>query len=869
MCSELKSERMSKMFDSCKEKYRRNSREGSKNINLFFILWSLGKYPFCGGIFLELLDIVFTYISPLLLGAMIGFLTSKEPLWHGIVLGIGFSLTSLLAQLCGSHHEYFLELSGVRIKSALMSAVYKKMFKLSSGARREYIAGDISNLLSIDTEEVFECILWLPQIIGLPLRIAISFYILWRYLGIFTFSIFGVLLILGPISTLVSNKLNKLQEEQMELKDKRVSQISELLNGIKVWKLYAWEKLFLKKISDTREAELKNILITSFLSSIFAILWNMSSSILACVCFSLYILFNDNDLMTAKTVFVSLSVFELLRYPTSFLPDVITKIIRARVSYLRLRDFLIAEESDVQCIGNTIDESNLAIKIENCSFSWSKDGASALNELNFNIEKGTLVAIVGSVGSVDKIIILKDGHIEAEGTYGELSARGYLDFAPDEEKNDFESADKFDKKDTTFVSTSITSPRRLRRRSTLVSESSSEGALVEEEIHEVGEIHISLYLKYFKKAGVFIVVLTFLSYVGSCGCDFGANFWLSIWTDQPLSVLKNSKDREFRLYIYWAIIATEALFVLMSSIAGFYGGVNASRIFHREMLLSVLRSPLSFFDVTPAGRIINRFSKDILTVDFDIPWSLNELINCYISLVIIFAVISFSSPYFIFGLFIFGLLYYILYKLYIRTSRQLKHLESISNSPVYNHFNGSIYGSATIRAFGVEQFFIQKSYENINENLICYYYQQSAVRWLEIWMEFIGVFIIFTISLIVLLDRDKFYPGFAALILTYSTQIIASFAWLVRLASDAETHMVATERINEYSNLQAEAEWNFFERKPDIHWPRAGRIEFENYSTSIIVLFDGRIVEAGTPSELLSNKDSNFYAMAQEAGLVS
>ncbi|RWS24603.1 multidrug resistance protein-like protein, partial [Leptotrombidium deliense] len=959
LCSDLKSEKVTQCYDQLYEKQIRHS---SENFSLLSILWGLGKYTLYGAMFLEILSIAFTYLPPLILSRMIDFLQVPEQEWHGSTLAVVYALCSLFGQLADSHHQYLLQISAIKTKSSLIAAIYRKVFKLSPNSRKNFAVGDISNFMSVDTEEVYEIILWTPQLFGLPLRIIISLYLLYVYLGPSAFSVFLVLLVFLPISTVVSRKMDKLQTTQMELKDRRITQLTEVLNGVKVLKLYAWEYLFINRITETRAAELKNLLKTGILSSVFSILWVMTPTILACVCFTIYILTDVHNHMNAKTIFVSLSLFNSLRYPFALLPDVISKFIRARVSYRRLKKFLKCEEVDTECVGSNIDDPSVSVSIEDATFTWDTETENCfqLKDINLKVNRGSLVAVVGTVGSgktalfgaligslcklkgkvnvigkqayvaqqawiqnetlrenitfvehydhafyrqvveacaldadiailpggdktvigerginlsggqkqrislaravyqkadvyylddplsavdahvanhlfervigptgmlnettriiathnisilpnVDRIIVFKDGEIIADGTYEHLLASGMLPSVTVVQEGDDRDSlnDTMFSIESNFSLQSLRNPTQRRRQSSMkVSETICEEDYSQEETHEVGDISIKMYFQYLKKAGILITIVALLSEFGINACDVGANYWLSVWADKSNVTHSNYEDRMFRLRIYFFILAGEAVFVVFGTVLALYGGVNASRVMHKEMLYSVLRSPLSFFDVTPTGRVINRFSKDMMDVDFEVPFGFIEASTGASSLII---------------------------KMYIQTIRQLKHLEAISSSPVYTHFNESINGSMTIKAFSVESQFLHKSNEKVDNNNNCLFYQESAVRWLEVWMQFIGVSIIFTISLIVLLNRHSFSAGFAGLVLTYSSEVVVAIAWLVRITADLETHLVAAERIMEFSALSPEAEWNNERTKPSINWPQSGSVEFRNYSTN-------------------------------------
>merc|ERR1711962_1114405 len=168
------------------------------------------------------------------------------------------------------------------------------------------------------------------------------------------------------------------------------------------------------------------------------------------------------------------------------------------------------------------------------------------------------------------------------------------------------------------------------------------------------------------------------------------------------------------------------------------GCLNAAFLLHANLLANIARSPMSFFDTTPVGRIINRFAKDVDALDNTLPWVMRSWIICFVSVVATFFVIIYSTPSFIYVMIPSLVIYYFIHVVYVSTSRQLKRIESVSRSPIYSHFGESIQGASTIRAFGKQGDFIKESEHKVDFNQISYYPGTIANRWLAIRLELIG-----------------------------------------------------------------------------------------------------------------------------------
>ncbi len=174
-----------------------------------------------------------------------------------------------------------------------------------------------------------------------------------------------------------------------------------------------------------------------------------------------------------------------------------------------------------------------------------------------------------------------------------------------------------------------------------------------------------------------------------------------------------------------------------------------------------------------------------------------------------------------------------LQKLYISTSRQLKRIESITRSPVYSHLSESISGADSIRAYSVEQMFINELNKRIDTNSNANIHEHWCSTWLEIWTGVLGFCITLSFGIFAVFCRNEVMPGLVGFILVYGLDIINSFSWAIVCGVELETNMVAVERVKEYTELESEADWDSIDCfKPNKDWPNAGRIDFCDYTTS-------------------------------------
>uniref|UniRef100_A0A8C2DG21 Multidrug resistance-associated protein 1 n=1 Tax=Cyprinus carpio TaxID=7962 RepID=A0A8C2DG21_CYPCA len=352
----------------------------------------------------------------------------------------------------------------------------------------------------------------------------------------------------------------------------------------------------------------------------------------------------------------------------------------------------------------------------------------------------------------------------------------------------------------------------------------------QEEVEEsvAGEVKLSVFWEYMKAIGlplsIFSVFLFFCHQLSS----LGSNYWLSLWTDDP--VINNTQpNREMRLGVYGALGISQGQIVVLFcySVAVSVGGIVASRYLHQTMLYNVLRSPMSFFERTPSGNLVNRFAKETDTIDSVIPSIIKMFMGSMFNVLGSCAVILIATPLVAIIIPPLGLFYFFVQVM--ASSRQLKRLESVSRSPVYTHFNETLLGTSVIRAFGEQQRFIRESDGRVDHNQKAYFPSIVANRWLAVRLEFVGNCIVTFAALFAVMARDSLSPGIMGLSISYALQVTASLNWLVRMSSELETNIVAVEKVKEYGDTEKEAEWRLEHSTLPAGWPTAGHIEIHNF----------------------------------------
>ncbi|TVY84175.1 ATP-dependent bile acid permease [Lachnellula suecica] len=298
-----------------------------------------------------------------------------------------------------------------------------------------------------------------------------------------------------------------------------------------------------------------------------------------------------------------------------------------------------------------------------------------------------------------------------------------------------------------------------------------------------------------------------------------------------LSQFAPNVNVSYYLSVYAIIGIACMLVALFRDMWLFFGSLTASWQIHKRLMESVTRAKFKFFDVTPLGQLMNRFSKDLEAVDQEVAPIAIGVMSCALAIFVTIVLITVITPGFLVaGIFI-SALYFVVGKFYLRSSRDLKRIESVQRSPLFQQFGETLSGITTIRAYGDEKRFIRDNMLRINTHSRPFIYLWGANRWLAFRMDAIGDLVAFFAGAFVVLSIGKIDAGSAGLSLSYAITFTENVLWLVRLYAVNEQNMNSVERIKEYLDVEQEAEAVIEETRPPANWPSQGSVEFINYST--------------------------------------
>lgn len=251
------------------------------------------------------------------------------------------------------------------------------------------------------------------------------------------------------------------------------------------------------------------------------------------------------------------------------------------------------------------------------------------------------------------------------------------------------------------------------------------------------------------------------------------------------------------------------------------------------MFHAVMRAPLGYFERTPVGVILNRFSRDVQVIDEVLVRVISGFFRTLIVVISIVFVIGGALPPFLLMIIPLSIFYQWIMKLYLSTSREIKRLDAVSRSPIFSWFQESLGGLPTIRAFKQQSRFIASETLRMDRNLMASLPAMSINRWLAMRLEVLGSSVILATALFAVTSVKKFDldAGLVGLCISYALQITGGLNWFVRCAGEVEQNIVSVERVYELAQLEPEALPVVEDNRPSTEWPEKGSLVFNNFTT--------------------------------------
>ncbi|KAF1329531.1 Abc transporter c family member 2, partial [Globisporangium splendens] len=454
----------------------------------------------------------------------------------------------------------------------------------------------------------------------------------------------------------------------------------------------------------------------------------------------------------------------------------------------------------------------------------------------------------------DKILVVEDGRIAGDGTYDQIMAQFPELGAHSEELtsreqdvvDEHESIEDEKKKahDAAMVlaAKAKAAASAIAKQHVLVSAGgektqASDGSgdptkLIQEEDRVKGKVSGKTYMAYFNETGFngfLVIAVLFASYGGSQGMRILVDWWQGHWA--------KNMDRDgvdptysgtwFGMW-YFGFIVVCCVTTVARGILMIESCIRSSKNIHDDLFRRVLQAPVNrYFDVTPVGRILNRFSNDLDQLDANLPQQYQGLFQSVVLFLGCLVVCAMAS--FWVGLsYIPMLLVFVVTGLYFKkTSREVKRLEGITRTPVFNLFGETLNGLHTIRAFKMQDTFVRLNKDAVDVNASFYFTYWCTGRWLAVRLDWLSVVIIFVVTFYLVISKGQIDPVIAGISLTYSLMLTSMVQWVVRSLDTTDNAMTSVERLLHFRQIPAETDGNHCAPINPELWPSQGAIRFD------------------------------------------
>ncbi|GER32433.1 multidrug resistance protein ABC transporter [Striga asiatica] len=433
--------------------------------------------------------------------------------------------------------------------------------------------------------------------------------------------------------------------------------------------------------------------------------------------------------------------------------------------------------------------------------------------------------------AVDLILVMKDGTIKQAGKYNDIltSDSNFMELvgAHEEALSGLDSISG--NEGSSGVSKSILQKQKSQSNKKDQIENDEEEAkaqLVQEEEREKGNLGVSVYWKYITTAyGGLLAPVALLLQIVFQALQIGSNYWMA-WATPVSKDVPPHVTILTLILVYAALSIGSSFCILARALAVVTIGFKTANVLFSKMHLCIFRSPMSFFDSTPSGRILNRASTDQSTVDLNVASIIGQFAFAVIRLLGVIVVMS-QVTWQVFIVFIPVIAICMwLQRYYIASARELARLCGVSKAPVIQHFSETLSGSSTIRGFNQESRFRDLSMKLIDAYSRPKLHTAGAMEWLCLRLDMLSL-LTFAFSLILLISipEGTINPSVAGLAVTYGLSLNMLQATVVRILCFMENKIISVERILQYTCIPAEPPLVVNENRPENVWPLHGEVD--------------------------------------------
>ncbi|KAL3604609.1 hypothetical protein D5086_005468 [Populus alba] len=700
----------------------------------------------------------------------------------------------------------------------------------------------LNPLLSIGAKRPLE----LKDIPLLAPKDLLALAILYKNVGIASFATLIATIISIVITIPVARIQEDYQDKLMAAKDERMRKTSECLRNMRILKLQAWEDRYRVKLEEMRGVEFRWLRKALYSQAFITFIFWSSPIFVSAVTFGTSILLGDQ--LTAGGVLSALATFRILQEPLRNFPDLVSMMAQTKVSLDRISGFLQEEElQEDATIVLPRSITNLAIEIKDAAFCWDPSSSSSssrptLSGIQMKVERGMRVLKEGRIiqaGKYDELLqagtdfnTLVSAHNEA------IGAMDILNHSSDEsDENLLLDGSATLHKKCNASECSIESLAKEVQESASASDQkaikekkkgkrSRKKQLVQEEERVRGRVSMKVYLSYMAAAYKGLLIpLIILAQASFQFLQIASNWWMA-WANPQMEGGQPRVSPMVLLGVYMALAFGSSWFIFVRAVLVATFGLAAAQKLFLKMLRSVFRAPMSFFDSTPAGRILNRVSIDQSVVDLDIPFRLGGFASTTIQLFGIVGVMTKVTWQVLLLVVPMAVACFWMQKYYMASSRELVRIVSIQKSPIIHLFGETIAGAATIRGFGQEKRFLKRNLYLLDCFARPFFCSLAAIEWLCLRMELLSTFVFaFCMVLLVSFPQGSIDPSMAGLAVTYGLNLNARLSRWILSFCKLENKIISIERIYQYSQLPGEAPPVIEDSRPPSLWPENGTID--------------------------------------------
>ncbi|KAL4493366.1 hypothetical protein ABPG73_007173 [Tetrahymena malaccensis] len=825
-------------------------------------------------------------------------------------------------------------------KATIMKILYQKITTLSAFSLKQANVGKLVNLVSNDLNTLDNKGLCMIKIITVFIDLTVVAIILYQRLGIH--SLLGFCFILCyPFIQSIFAQLNQrfffLKTQQV---DQRIKFTNEVIEGIRLIKMYAWEEAFVKFVQIIRDNEIRKILIIQIIYS-FQQSFTSIVDLLAClISFSGTYYFGDPSVLTVPKMISVMDLFSFTKYEiVTYISTGITGILEFKVIIERLFAVLVIQQQSIQKIENfqtekplILDESLEKGKIVMKDFSayWNLE-TSVLKNINISVQNGDLVAIVGRIGSgkssllscilqevpyfngnfsfngsvayveqepyifsssikeniifgsdyneefykqvakqifekavlkmlkgktvlmvthhlhlaqkADKVLIMKEGLIYKQGVYDEVKA-DLEEINSSLGSGDLETQIECNEQiQQTLKEIRMPDEESLDSIEQNCSEKNTNGInnqvkdIFTKEQDENMTVNYKTYQRYFGYSSFRWLLFLALSFFVSCE-------FIQVFFTKTISNYSQNEDDLLQILIILGYLTIICLLNYLIKYLLFLLVVTSSNInIHQNMIQSLARATVLYFDITPSGRILNKFSSDLGIIDQILPRTMTSSLEVLSRISVVIITILIINPYFILVMIVQMVLIWFFVKFSKNPLQQSKQLELRHRSPIFTCFNQTIQGVLPIKTFQKQKIFLdnfQVLLQNSLKAALTFNFNQRAfsfyIHLTTVIFSNVGIY------MIMLINKDSHSLAQAIL---FFISISDAMQFGLRMIIDTDISMSSAQRAMNMIDIQQEPQFRcekdktFIENKQGVttkkdhqsqfyNFPVKGSIEFQN-----------------------------------------